>query len=1351
MPDDYAGDSGTTGTVAVGGSATGEIELPHDYDWFAVTLEAGKWYRIDLEGSPTTAGTLTDPYLRGVHDANGNLIHGTLDNDRGVGRNSRLYFEAENAGTHYIAAGAISAEIGTYRVSVAEISDDHSAGTDTTGTVAVGGSATGEIERPHDHDWFAVTLEAGKWYRFDIEGSRTNAGTLLNPWIRSVYDTDGNRQGAWNSHFFYESRDAGTYYIATSAANTGIGSPATGTYRVSVTEVAADDYAADTGTTGTVAVGGSATGEAEHWYDRDWFAVTLEAGKWYRIDLEGSDTNAGTLRNPYLGGVHDADGNLIRGTSRIDGGVRSNSRLFFEAEDAGTYYISAGGAGAGTGTYRVSVAEVADDHSAGTDTTGTVAVGGSATGEIEHRRDEDWFAVTLEAGKLYRIDLEGSSTSAGTLTDPSIRGVYDADGNLIRDTFDANGGVRSNSRVFFEAEDAGTYYIAAGPGFPAFYSGVWTGTYRVSVAEVNADDHPAGTGTTGTVAVGGSATGEIELPHDHDWFSATLEAGKWYRIDLEGSSTNAGTLRDPYLRGVHDANGNLIRGTTDNREGEGSNSRLFFQPENAGTYHIAAGANGDRIGTYRVSVAEVGDDYLAGTGTTGTVAVDGSATGEIEHPNDQDWFAVTLEAGKPYQIDLEGSHTNAGTLRSPYLRGVYDADGNLIGGTTDDDGGVSWNSRLSFEPETSGTYYIAAGASRVPDIFYFDVDGIGTYRVSVAALDDYVAGTGTTGTVAVGGSATGEIEREFDLDWFAVTLEAGKSYRIDVEGSDTNAGTMRDPYMLVYDADGNSIPGTFDDDGGTGFNSRLVFEPERAGTYYIAAGYFAVGDPGTYRVSVAEVANDHPAGSGTTGTVTVGGDDHPAGAGTTGTVAVGGSATGEVERSGDRDWFAVTLEAGKSYWIDLEGSFTNAGTLRNPYLRGVYDADGNLLPGTTDNNGGTGLNSRLFFEAENGGTHYVAAGANGHRTGTYRVSVAEVGDDHPVGTGTTGTVAVGGSITGEIERAADRDWFAVTFEAGKSYRIDLEGSPTDSGTLSDPFVRGVYDTDGNLLPGTTDNNGGTGQNSRLFFEAENAGTHYIAAGANGHRTGTYRVSVAEVGDDHPAGTGTTGTVAVGGSATGEVERPRDRDWFAVTLEAGKEYRIDLEGSPTNAGTLRNPYLRGVHDADGNRIRGTTDNNGGTGHNGRLLFEPENAGTYYISAGANGDRTGTYRVSVVEVGDDHPAGTGTDGTVAVGGSATGEIERAGDRDWFAVTLEAGKKYRIDLEGSPTDAGTLRNPYLRGVHDADGNRIRGTTDNNGGTGQNARLQFEAESAGTYYIAAGANGDRTGTYELSVEEVL
>ena len=175
-------------------------------------------------------------------------------------------------------------------------------------------------------------------------------------------------------------------------------------------------------------------------------------------------------------------------------------------------------------------------------------------------------------------------------------------------------------------------------------------------------------------------------------------------------------------------------------------------------------------------------------------------------------------------------------------------------------------------------------------------------------------------------------------------------------------------------------------------------------------------------------------------------------------------------------------------------------------------------------------------------------------------------------------------------------------------------------------------------------------------------------------------------DDHSSNTQTTGTVAAGGSTTGELESSGDHDWFAVTLEAGTTYRIDLEGSPTGAGDLSDPYLRGVHDANGVLLSRTTNDDGGTGYNSRLVFTPEQGGTYYVAAGAYGSRTGTYRLSVTEVTtsvtDDYEAGTGTSATVAAGGSATGEIESAGDRDWFAVTLEAGTTYRIDLEGSPT---------------------------------------------------------------------
>ena len=954
-----------------------------------------------------------------------------------------------------------------------------------------------------------------------------------------------------------------------------------------------DDYSSTTQTTGAVEVGGSATGEIEIVGDRDWFAVTLEAGKTYWIDVEGSESGAGTLYFPYLRGVHDADGVLITASG-------DNSRLTFTAEEDGAYYVATGASGTRRGTYTLSVMEVTDDFSAETGTSGAVVVGGSATGEIEFNGDRDWFAVTLEAGRTYQIDLEGWWTGAGTLADPYLRGIYNADGVRFAGTTDDDGGTDRNSRVEFRAEENATYYVAAG----AWREREGAYTLSVSVAE-DPDDLKEGTGTSGAVAVGGSATGEIDYRGDRDWFAVTLEAGSTYRIDLEGASTGAGTLYNPYLYGVHDANGNLIAGTTDNNGGEGRNSQVTFTAQDAGAYYVAAGAWREQEGAYTLSVTEVPDDFEEGTGTSGAVAVDGSATGEIETGGDRDWFAVELDAGSTYLIDLEGASTGNGTLFNPYLYGVHDPEGVLIAGTTDDYGGVGYNSRVTFTAEDAGTYYVAAGAGG---------NWEGAYTLSVTEVpDDFEATTQTTGTVEVDGSATGEIEIYGDRDWFAVTLEAGRTYRIDLEGWWTGAGTLYNPYLYgVHDAEGVLIAGTTDDNGGEGANSRVTFTAEDAGTYYVAAG--AGGNwEGAYTLSVTEVP-----------------DDFEAGIGTSGAVAVGGSATGEIETGGDRDWFAVTLEAGSTYEIDLEGASTGNGTLYNPYLYGVHDAEGVLIAGTTDDNGGVGYNSRVTFTAADTGAYYVAAGAGGNWEGAYTLSVTEVPDDFAAGIGTSGAVAVGGSATGDIEFEGDQDWFAVTLEAGRTYRIDLEGSPTGNGTLRDPYLYGVHDAKGDLIAGTTDDNGGEGRNSWVDFTAQDAGAYYVAAGAQAYWEGSYTLSVAEVPDDFEAGIGTSGAVAVGGSATGEIDFNGDRDWFAVTLEAGRTYRIDLEGSPTGDGALGDPYLYGVHDANGDLIAGTTDDNGGEGRNSYVEFTAQDAGAYYVAAGAQAYWEGSYTLSVEEV-------------------------------------------------------------------------------------------------------------------------
>ena len=56
---------------------------------------------------------------------------------------------------------------------------------------------------------------------------------------------------------------------------------------------------------------------------------------------------------------------------------------------------------------------------------------------------------------------------------------------------------------------------------------------------------------------------------------------------------------------------------------------------------------------------------------------------------------------------------------------------------------------------------------------------------------------------------------------------------------------------------------------------------------------------------------------------------------------------------------------------------------------------------------------------------------------------------------------------------------------------------------------------------------------------------------------------------------------------------------------------------------------------------------------------------------------------------------------------------------------------------------------GIHDADGNPIQGTRDDDGGFGRNRRVYHTPVAGRTYYVCAGGFGPKTGTYVLSVAE--
>ena len=729
-----------------------------------------------------------------------------------------------------------------------------------------------------------------------------------------------------------------------------------------------------------------------------------------------------------------------------------------------------------------------DDYSANARTTGSVKVGGTAAGNIETRRDIDWFAVELVAGRTYVIDLEGADSGGGTLADTVLRGLYDKDGKRIADTRSHDGGAGDDARLTFTATEGGTYYIAARG------HGTETGTYTVRVTQHDSDSQASGardlgdiTDQTRTASVRDTVNGGDD---GADYFRFTLSEAKKVKLNLRNQDANA----DLYLE---DGNGTVLySSTTEGTGNEGIAGTLL-----AGTWYVRVAAReaGENSYALRYRVADpesvpepTGTDFSGDTSTQGRLSVGGSVTGTVLHGNDRDWFAVELEGGKNYRIDLKGKWTGDGTLHDPYVRGIYDANGAYLAWGRDD-GGMGLNSRAFFTPKADGTYYLEATAAPYGA-------GGGTYVLSVAELtDDFAADTGTEGRFSVGTPGTGRIETPQDFDWFAVELEAGKTYRVDLNGEKSDNGWWFNPYLGgIHDAEGTLLPGTTNDNtnGGTDFASRAYFTPGETGTYYVAAG----SSPGSrdrvrtgdYTVSATEITDDFGAGTDTTGTV-----------------SVGGSARGNAETPGDRDWFAVELEAGKTYQIEIRGLDFPGTTLWDYWIRGgIHDGDGQFIDGTGFSVPG---NSNLVtFLAPDSGTYYVAAGSHDYvdATGTYTVHVAEFDAD---------SVLAGardlGDITKQSRKASVKDavndaddwadYFRFTLSEAKVVKLALRKQDANADLY-------LEDALGDYLSSSTRD----GTASEEIDEALPAGTYYVRVAAReaGENDYALRYQVADVED-----------------------------------------------------------------------------------------------------------------------------------------------------------------------------------------------------------------------------------------------
>ena len=810
------------------------------------------------------------------------------------------------------------------------------------------------------------------------------------------------------------------------------------------------------------------------------------------------------------------------------------------------------------------------------------------------------------------------------------------------------------------------------------------------LGEPTCGDLPGDTTTTGRLVVDGAGVkGQHASARDADWYAVSLEAGVDYQFDVVDAPP-------VYLLKIHDDQGTELRtsaiapveGPQNYYQHPNRVNSLPFRTDQAGAYYVSiASPKGGHAPDRVYTLSAQSDDYSADTSTTAVAELGEltrvylmrtSSDPDDTATNDVDWVRASLLANVRYHISFDVGKCP----QTAVIEGIYDADGTAIPMTSSS---KACSTSMYFTPTTKADYYIAVTGkgSQFVDKDDVDDDGrlkgtyhdrypfIGADAVLVVSLvvnyctgesldtlrdaltplsepsgGDLPAGTSARGRAPIGSSVTGNIESATDRDWFRVRFDGRigeRVYWLELKGADTGDGTLPDPLIVgIYDRQGAYIPYshivgqslTWNNDSGPGRNAITDFTEPCAGDYFVAVAGNE-GSTGSYTLSVTDITDTSTSipGQSSTGDNFAAWVDDRVGSMIDIDFLIGNLAPGlpatipahdltvlepaelhDTNQGGNTrysDLFRLSVVPDRDYRLELRVPETTDGRpadvgfiVFRGYIPYFDLGDENEVPGAMlynfwlvddQNNGDLSIEFKAprFHEVE--GRNIPARLLVAFELGEYHFEPGDVytfvltditdsEDDYLGAEETTGTVAVGGSVSGNLEVDNDVDWFRVRLEEGKSYRVRMRGAESGGGTLADPFVsigtvhafiQSFYGFGQPVL--RNDDKSMTEKDSELVVEVGTTHDAYIHAATFGTGTGTYTIEVEEVTSsmgqraNSPAtgGPGITGTVQAGETLTATTDGIEDEDGLTGAVFAYQWVRsgADIEGAASSNYTV----------------------------------------------------------------------------------------------------------------------------------------------------------------------------------------
>ena len=368
-------------------------------------------------------------------------------------------------------------------------------------------------------------------------------------------------------------------------------------------------------------------------------------------------------------------------------------------------------------------------------------------------------------------------------------------------------------------------------------------------------------------------------------------------------------------------------------------------------------------------------------------------------------------------------------------------------------------------------------------------------------------------------------------------------------------------------------------------------------------------------------------------------------------------------------------------------------------------------------------------------------------------------DDHGNTFSGATNIATPSTTYGQIQYQNDVDYFEVTAIAGATYNFEVEpvkDAITDLLPLVDSTLT-LYGTNGTTQLAFNNNAYAAVKWSRIVWTAPADGTYFVkVARAANTPLGRYNLKTT-IKDDHGWGSVDPTDVDVPSSTDGMIEQAGDGDGIAFKTRVGGVYTIETSlgtlpdsrlwlFGPSDEGGQFDPDAQLAYDDDIGCFHGVCN------YGSRIVYTAQWADTHYASlTGGPGD-VGAYTIHVSvddDWGDSKTEAITLLQKIGFDGqplplTEKGNLEDAGDVDWFGFTAMQGVTYTIEAILSQSAQGALADSTLT-VYGTNGTTQLAFNDDP--NGPESKIVWTAPALGTYYVQVAAPGDETGAYDLKI----